>query len=96
MSEKHLQLINDRDYGFCDHSIMFGVNIERIWKDTTDEAKFIRTFSEIYQHETIHGEIAAILFDYFIGEEEAIVEVMVNGHKLPKRIPIRKGSRKLL
>ncbi len=96
MSGNTFQIINDKDYGFMSQDIEIGINVERIWNESRNENKFVREFSECYQHETIHMEIAKVLFDYFKKEEELLVELMINGNKLPKGIPTRKRSRKLL
>ena len=66
--------IKDQDYGFVKNGII-GINIERLWLEARDEAKFVKEFAKTYAHELLHIEIAVAVGQdkrTVTGEEKAV------------------------
>ena len=69
-----LKTIKDQDYGFIKNGTI-GINIERIWLESANEARFIREFAKTYAHEILHLAIDRSLRNRKrteIGEEKAV------------------------
>ncbi len=69
-----LKKIHDQDYGFVKNGTI-GINIERLWLEARDEAKFIKEFAKTHAHELLHIEVAVALGKKkrtIIGEEKVV------------------------
>ena len=69
-----LKKIRDQDYGFVKNGVI-GINIERLWLESRDEAKFIKEFAKTHAHELLHIEVAVAIINKkrtVIGEEKVI------------------------
>ena len=81
-----LKTIRDQDYGFIRNGVI-GVNIQRLWLESANEARFIREFAKTYGHEMLHLVIDRVLRNRKrteVGEEKVVRKLI--GEKWDKEI----------
>ncbi len=70
-----LKQMKESDYGSYMDGKVF-INVEKISKKTKSESSFIKKFSTILMHETLHFLIEdEVKDDYIVGEEKAIRKI---------------------
>jgi len=67
-----VQQIKESDYGYYEEGKV-AVNIEKIAKKMKNEEKFVKTFSQVMLHETLHMLLEDEVGDDFIVGEEKII-----------------------
>ena len=70
-----LKQIKESDFGYYQAGSV-AINVEKIWNEKKESSKFIKLFSKIIFHETLHYCIEDnILEEHIVGEEKIIRKI---------------------